>query len=120
VCDRPLKVSRSTFLKRYSECWSSVLPFRNTGQGKRCATCAELDQEYSQALTKQEKDEIATRKTVHIAQVMQDRAVDTRGIKVSESDAARLTRSSSDLLLKVGERIQHDSAKQYFSKFEDG
>ena len=71
-------VSRSTLRKAWKGRWKRLMPFRNIGQGKRCAECCELDEERAQACSHEEKQVASEKKKVHIDGVTMDHDVTTR------------------------------------------
>ena len=95
------QVSKSTLYKAYRTTWSHVLKFRNIGQGKRCKICAKFDEERAQATTEEERVTIAQAKRTHIDEVLADRAVVDRAIKISEKDAANPTGDGHNQLLTI-------------------
>ena len=61
------RVSKSTLLRCYQERWQKYLAFRDVGQGKRCSTCATLDQERTNAGNDPaERQRVADMKREHI------------------------------------------------------
>ena len=87
-------------MKRYSEGWSKIMPFRSIGQGKRCKECARLDEERLQAISEEEKAQVTAAKQFHIEAVQADRAVNTRGNSISEIHASKPSPDGCDQLLK--------------------
>ena len=81
--------------------WNKLLAFRNYGQGKRCRECARLDQERLQSTTEPDKMLIANQKRAHLLGIKQDRRIDMRTSEQSNSDALKLSETSSGLLLKL-------------------
>ena len=81
--------------------WNKCLAFRNYGQGKRCRECARLDQERLQSTTEPDKMLIANQKRAHLLGIKQDRRIDMRTSEQSNSDALKLSETSSGLLLKL-------------------
>ena len=95
------QVSKSTLLKVYRERWDKYLVFRGIGQGKRCRTCAQLDEERLQAAGNDERFEVAAKKRKHIADIMADRNVSIRGNSTSEKDAANPSVDGLGQILKI-------------------
>ena len=81
--------------------WNKCLAFRIYGQGKRCRECARLDQERLQSTTEPEKMLIANQTHAHLLGIKQDRRIDMRTSEQSNSDALKLSETSSGLLLKL-------------------
>ena len=82
-----------------TDCWpttSTHLP-----AGKRCKTCARLDQERLQVVTTEERAAVAELKRVHICEVMNDRQVSIRGNRVAEADALAMKPDGFGQILKI-------------------
>ena len=94
-------VSKSTLNACWNQRWKRFLDFRNIGQGKRCRKCAKLDEERLQAVTADEKHQLAMAKQAHIEEVKADRQVSTRGTHIAERDAANPTSDGYNQVLKV-------------------
>eukprot|EP00973_Karenia_brevis_P077483 10765205-Karenia_brevis.AAC.1 len=77
------------------------MPQRNTGQGKRCRVCAELDQMWLQATHEEEKTECAQRKHKHIQDIKAMRAVGVRGNLQSVYDSRAPSPDGLGLVCKI-------------------
>ena len=88
-------------MRCFKQNWSSLLAFRNDGQGKRCKICARLDEEYLQCVTDDERRALVHKKNEHIAAIKAMRLVNVRGNQQSEADAQRLTDTGEGLVLKL-------------------
>ena len=74
---------------------------RGIGQGQRCRTCAQLDEERLQAAGNDERFEVAAKKRKHIAEIMADRNVSIRGNRKAEKDAANPSVDGLGQILKI-------------------
>ena len=97
-CDQ---ASRSTLWRAWTNRWDNYLRFWNIGQGKRCKTCARLDEERTQAADLEERALLLKKKKEHVAQIMADRNVGMRTTKVAERDARQPSADGRDQILRV-------------------
>ena len=101
VTDVGDRVSQSVIFQAWRNIWSKVMPFRDTGQGKRCSCCAQLDAERDLATDLAGKREVAMKKHAHINHIKAVRQVNVRSNTQSEHDAAQPSRDGWQKLLKI-------------------
>ena len=68
---------------------------------KRCKDCCKFDELRAQATSTAEREEVAKLKAQHIREIQADRAVNTRGNRLSELDARNPTCDGVGQLIKV-------------------
>ena len=94
-------MSRTTLFKVLKNRWATFLKFRDIGQGKRCNTCAALDEERLQATSQEEKDEINKSKHWHIEEIKATRIISMRGNTLATKDAKHPSMDGMDRMMKI-------------------
>ena len=98
--DSGSQVSRSTFKKAWAK-WQKFLPLKNSGEGSKCNTCADLTLQRAEATEPSDRIRIDGLKQQHLQTVMADRSYSVRCNKAASRPDVWLKSKNQSLFCKL-------------------